>query len=202
MINTRSIMALSTATVLAIALAPQNSLADATNGATVGTIDFQFENAPPFTLINWVARLTREPVVVPYDLTFLVTYRTNRKVTPDEALRDIDGVLLTNGYHLVKTDESYYRIMKVVETNSVSNRSHIDLEIQGDKLIVDGKPIQSEDLTQTLVPLVGPETEIWIQDAYDTQGFGLTSAVTSQILMQLHKARPKSICIKLMPPPT
>ena len=92
--------------------------------------------------------------------------------------------------------------MKVVETNSVSNRSHIDLEIQGDKLIVDGKPIQSEDLTQTLVPLVGPETEIWIQDATDTQGFGLTGAVTSQILMQLHKARPKSICIKLMPLPT
>ena len=160
---TKSIMVLGAATVLAITLTPQDSLAGATNGATVGTIDFQFENAPAFTLIEWVTRLTHESVVVPYDLNFPVTYRTERKVTLEEALQGIDGVLLTNGYHLVKKGESYYRVVKVAETNSVSNQAHIDLKLQGDKVIVDENTIVDRaDLAKTLAVLSIPDAELWI----------------------------------------
>ncbi len=120
-------------------------------------------------LIEWVARLTHQPVVVPYNVNFLVTYRTERKVTPEEALQGIDGVLLTNGYHLAKMDESHYRIVKVAETNSVSNRSHVDLELQGEKVVVNGNTIvDRKDLAKTLAALSKPAEEIWIQHPVTT----------------------------------
>jgi len=167
--NAKSITVLAAATVLATSLADQNLLADGTNGATAGTIDFQFENAPAFTLIEWVTRLTHEPVIVPYNLNFPVTYRTERKVTLEEALHGIDGALLTNGYHLVKTDESYYRVAKAGDTNSVSSRPHVDLGFQGEKIVVNGDTIvDRKDLAKTLAVLSGPETEIWIQHVATT----------------------------------
>jgi hypothetical protein len=167
--NAKSIMVLAAAAVLAMSLTDRNSLADNTNGASAGTIDFQFENAPSFTLIEWVARLTHEPVIVPYNLNFLVTYRTKRKVTLEEALQGIDGVLLTNGYHLVKTDEPYYRVAKVGDTNSVSSRPHVDLGLQGEKIVVNGNTIvDRKDLAKTLAVLSGPEAEIWIQHSVTT----------------------------------
>ncbi len=56
----KSILTLSAAAVFGVTLALQNSLADATNAAAAGTIDFQFENAPAISLIEWVVRLTHE----------------------------------------------------------------------------------------------------------------------------------------------
>jgi hypothetical protein len=163
MINTKSITVLSAATVLAISLTGQNSLADTTNGSTAGTIDFQFQNAPALRLIEWVTQLSAKPVVIPYDLNFLVTYKTEQKVTVEEALHDIDGVLQANGYHLMKPDESYYRVVKIAETNLVSNHSHIDLAIQGDKIVVNGNTIvDRKDLAKTLATLSKPDEEIWI----------------------------------------
>jgi hypothetical protein len=177
--NRKSIMALSVATVLAISLTGQNSLADTTNGPTAGTIDFQFENAPALRLIEWVTRLSREPVVVPYDLNFLVTYKTERKVTLEEALHAIDGVLLANGYHLMKPDESYYRVVKVAETNSVSNRSHINLELQGDKVVVNGNTVvDRKDLAETLAVLSKPDMELWV----DHPLIGLWSLATNEAM--------------------
>jgi hypothetical protein len=197
--NAKSIIVLAAATVLATSLTDRNSLADDTNGATAGTIDFQFENAPSFALIEWVARLTHGPVIVPYNLNFPVTYRTKRKVTPEEALQGIDGVLLTNGYHFVKTDESYYRIVRVAETNSFSNLSHIDLKIQGDKVVINGNTIvDRKDLAKTVAALSNPNTELWIQHPLT----GLRAPMTNEameLLVSLQRLDAHNVFLEYVP---
>ncbi len=118
-------------------------------------------------------------MIVPYDLSFPVTYRTQRKVTLEEALQGIDGVLHADGYRLVKLDESYYRVVKVAETNSLSNLPHIDLAIQGDKILVNGNAIvERKDLAKTLAVLSKPDMELWV----DHPLTGLRSLATNEAM--------------------
>ena len=141
----------------------QGSLADGTDDATARTITFEFGGAPVSRVIEWVARLSHEPVVIPYNIDFPVTYRTERKVTREEAIQAINAILQANGYHLVNRDNSYYRVVGVSETNSVSNSAHLELEVRGDKLVIGGNTIIGrEDLSKTLALLTNAETEIWV----------------------------------------
>jgi type II secretory pathway component GspD/PulD (secretin) len=163
MTTTKSIATLSTAVVLAFALTLENSLADGTTGATPATISLDFKNAPAFSLIEWVTRLSNQPVVVPYNVDFPVTLKTERKLTREEAIEAIDGVLRMNGYRLVKPDKSYYRVVKASETNSVLSASHIELEVQGDRIVINGNTIiDRKDLAASLATLSNAETEVWI----------------------------------------
>jgi metal-dependent amidase/aminoacylase/carboxypeptidase family protein len=102
-------------------------------------------------------------VVIPYNIDFPVTYRTERKVTREEAIQAINAILQANGYYLVNRDSSYYRVVAVSETNSVSNSAHLELEVRGDKMVIGGNTIIGrEDLSKTLALLTNAETEIWV----------------------------------------
>jgi hypothetical protein len=200
MTSAKPMIALSAATIAVITMASQGSLADGTNGATTGTIDLQFQNAPAFTLIEWVTRLTDEPVVVPYNVNFPVTYRTEHKLTRDEAIAAIDGVLRTNAYCLVRPDGSYYRVAKVSETNSIANRSHIDLEVQGDKVVVNGNTtVDLKDLASTLAALSTPETEIWIRHLVAGWSRGRTSNEAMELLTSLRGWDANKMFLKYVP---
>jgi hypothetical protein len=195
----RSVIGLSIVVVSATALTLRSSLAEDTNAASAGIVDFEFRNAPAFAVIEWVARLSHEPLVVPYDVNFPVTLRTERKLTREEAIQAIDGVLRTNGYQLVKTDESYCRVMKVGETNSVANRSHIDLEIQGDKLVVNGNTIiDRNDLAKTLATLSKPDTEVWIRHSVFGPGAG-TGNEAVELLTSLRGLDANKMFLKYVP---
>jgi len=149
----------------------QRSLADGTNDATPRTIQFEFQNAPVSMVIEWVTRLSHEPVVLPYNIDFPVTYRTERKLTREEAIQVIDAILQANGYHLVNRDNSYYRVVGVSETNSGSNSAHLELEVRGDKLVIGGNTIIGrEDLSKTIAQLTNAETEIWVHHSVTRSG--------------------------------
>ena len=138
-------------------------LADGTNDATARTIQFEFRNAPVSFVIEWVTRLSHEPVVIPYNIDFPVTYITERKLTRDEGIQAIDGILQASGYHLVNRDNSYYRVVGVSETNMVSDSAHLELEVRGDQIVIGGNTIVArENLSETLAQLTNAQTEIWV----------------------------------------
>ena len=164
MTTIKSMICLSAVAAAAVTLTPRGSLAEDTKATSAHIFTCEFRNAPVSAVVDWVARLTREPVVVPYNVNFPVTYRTKRKLTLEEAMQAFDGIFQTNGCQLVKADGAYYRIVKVAETNSFANHSHIDLEIQGDKLIINGNTIiDRNDLAKTLTLLSNAGAEIWVR---------------------------------------
>jgi hypothetical protein len=177
-------IALSLAAFSAVVVACQNSLAGNTNGAMQGTIDFEFQNAPPFAAIDWITRLTDRPVIAPLNFTGNITYRSAHKLTRDEAIQALSGALESNGWYLVSVNGLYYRLVTVTETNSVSDTPHIEIEIAGDRAIVDGKSISYEDLNDTIIPLVTPEIEVWVSaplKPYESDRFSRTVSALRKV---------------------
>jgi type II secretion system GspD-like secretin len=170
-------IALSLVALSAVVVACQSSLGDSTNGAMAGTIDFQFQNAPSVTAVEWITRLTEKPVIVSLKLSGSITYRSAHKLTHDEAIQALSGALESNGWYLVSVNGLYYRLVTVSETNNVTDTPHIEIEIAGDRAIVDGKSIGYEDLNNTIVPLVTAETEVWVsapRKSYESDRFWRT----------------------------
>jgi hypothetical protein len=140
----------------------QASLADDTNAAPAGTIDFEFINAPCDAVALWLARLTAEPVIVPVNANIQVTYRTQKKLTREEAIQSVTALLQTNGLSVVNMKNRYYRVVGGSATGPVVDRPHIDVEVQNDRFLVNGSPVDRKDLSPTLARLLTPETEVWV----------------------------------------
>jgi type II secretory pathway component GspD/PulD (secretin) len=183
-----------TAAIISLAaLISQVSLAE---GA--GTVDMQFSNAPVSAAVQWIARLTKEPVIVPESVTGVFTYQSKGHVAAEEAIDGLTAALKANNLQLVNINQTYYRLLPVSETNATADVQRAEVEVEGDHVVVDGKPIAYAELPQALKPLVGPDKEIWVHDAVATGGLGL-SVNANQYLMPLHQARPKRICFAYMP---
>lgn len=153
-----------TVLVVAVAtgmLAPNISRADDTNAARV--IDFEFRNAPAFAAIDWLTRLTDKPVLIPATVSFQFSYRTERKLTRDEAVDALSAIFQTNGLHLVKVKNSYYRLTNESVASPAIEKPHIDVELQGDQFLVNGSVVDRADLSGRLAALMTPETEVWVR---------------------------------------
>jgi len=187
--NTNSTIALCIVAVLADILAFQSSLAEDTNTASAGTIDMQFENAPVIAVVDWLVRLTNKPLITPTFFTGVVNYRTKRKLTRDEAIQGIAGVLKTNGLYFVNVDNLYDRLLTASETNSVVNHPHIEVEVQGDRALVDGRAIRFEDLTATISNSITADTEVWVS-APSTQTGEQISINVDNWMAQAHMGKP------------
>ncbi len=99
---------------------------------------------------------------------------------------------------LVNINQTYSRLLPASEANATADVQRVEVEVEGDHVMVDGKPIAYGELAQTVKSLVGPETEIWIHDTQATPGNSISVSAT-QYLMPLHKAQPKRICFAYMP---
>jgi hypothetical protein len=159
---TSSAIALWIVTVSAGVLTFQSSLADDTNTASAGTIDLRFENCPVIAVVDWLVRLTNKPLITPTYFTSVVNYRPKRKLTREEAIQGIAGALQTNGLYFVNVDNLYNRLLTASETNNVVGHPHIEIEVRGDRVLVDGRPIRFEDLTGTISNSITADTEVWI----------------------------------------
>ena len=151
-------------------LAFHNSLAADTNAATIGTVDMQFINAPASGPINWLVRLTGKPVIAPLNLTGAVTYKTERKLTREEAVRGLTAALASNKLYVVSVDNSYYRLTTTTETNKLADSPHVEVAVQEDLILIDGRSVRWEDLPRALGVLVMPDAEIWVYDPYARDG--------------------------------
>jgi hypothetical protein len=142
-------------------LAPTISRADDTNAARV--VDFEFQNAPAFAAIDWLTRLTAKPVIVPATVTFQFSYRTERKITREEAIDALSAILQTNGLHLAKVKDSYYQLTKESVASPAIERPHVDVELRGDQFLVNGSLVDRADLSGKLAVLMAPGTEVWVR---------------------------------------
>lgn len=189
-----------TAAVISLAaLMSQISLA-----AGAGTVDMQFSNAPVSAAVQWIVRLTKEPVIVPETVTGVITYRSDGHVTKEEAIEGLTKALKASNLQLVNINQTYYRLLPASEANATTDVQRVEVEIEGDRVVVDGKPFAYAELPQALKPLMGPDTEIWIHDAtwvHDTLAapWDGKSMGANQYLMPLHKAQPKRICFAYTP---
>jgi type II secretion system GspD-like secretin len=156
---------LTTATLVVVVttaiLAPKISRADDTNAARV--IDFEFRNAPVSVAIDWLTRLTGKSVIVPATVTFQFSYRTERKVTREEAIDVLSAVFQTNGLHLAKVNDSYYQLTRESVASPTVEKAHVDVELRGDQFLVNGSPVDRADLSGRLAALMTPETEVWVR---------------------------------------
>ena len=182
--------------VSASILAFQSSLAESTNAATAGTVDMQFINAPASGPINWLARLTGKPVIAPLNLTASITYKTERKVTPGEAVRGLTAVLASNKLYLVNVGDSYYRLTTTTETNKLADIPHTEIAVQEDRVLIEGRSIRWEDLPKALGVLVMPDAEIWVYDPYARDG--LVSEPLTKLLKVL---KGRKVYQAYLPPP-
>lgn len=147
--------------VTAAILTPNVSRADDTNAARV--IDFEFRNAPVFSAVVWLTRLTDRPVVIPATATFQFTYRTERKVTREEAIDALTAIFQTNGLHLVKVKDSYYQLTKESVASPAVEKPHVDVELRADQFLVNGSLVDRADLSQRLAALMAPDAEVWVR---------------------------------------
>ncbi len=126
-----STIALCVVTASAGTLAFQSSLAEDTNTTAVHTFSCQFQNAPVSAVVEWLVRLTNKPLITPIYFTGVVDYRTERKLTLDEAIQGLAGVLKTNGLYFVSVDNVYNRLLIASETNNVVDHPRIEVEVSG-----------------------------------------------------------------------
>jgi len=157
-------IALSVVTVSTGILTFPSCLADDTNAAAIGAIDLRFEDAPVIFVVDRLVWLTNKPLITPSYFTGVVNYRTKRKLTRDEAIQAIASVLKTNGLYFVNVNNLYDRLLTASETNRVNlvNSPHIEVEVQGDRALVDGRAIRFEDLTGTISNSITADTEVWV----------------------------------------
>jgi hypothetical protein len=147
--------------VTTVILAPKISRAEDTNAVRV--IDFEFRNAPVFAAIDWLTRLTDKPVIIPVLVSFQFSYRTERKITREEAIDALSAILQTNGLYLVKVKDSYYRLTKESVASPAVEKPHVDVELRGDQFLVNGSPVDRADLSGRLAALMTPDTEVWVR---------------------------------------
>jgi hypothetical protein len=159
-----SIIAVWIFAVSADILAFQSSLAESTNAAAVGTVSLVLSNVPVSAAINWLTRLTGKPVIAPLNLTALITYKTERKVTPDEAIRELTAILASNKLYVVNVDSSYYRLATTTETNKLADNPHVEVVVQEDQILIEGRSVRWEDLPKAVGVLIMPDAEIWVYD--------------------------------------
>jgi hypothetical protein len=193
-----SIVILSAVVVSVFTPAFHNSLAADTNAATVGTVDMQFINAPPSAAINWLARLTGKPVIAPLNITALITYKTERKVTPDEAVRELTAVLESNKLYLMNANGMYYRLATTTETNKLADIPHAEIVVREDQVLIEGRSVRWEDLPKALGVLVMPEAEVWVFDPKAQPG--PDSAQLTRLLAVLNQTKAGRIYRAYLPP--
>ena len=184
----RSMITLPMVVAFMVTLAFHGSFAADTN-ATVGTIDFQFVNAPAFAAINWLARLTGKPFIVPLNATAHITYKTERKVTPDEAIRALTTQLASNNLYVVNVGDLYYRLVTASDTNKVVDNQRVEMALQDDGVLIEGRFVRWEDLPKALGILVMPDEEIWIYDPKVMTGPESDSAQLGKLLNVLGQAK-------------
>jgi len=192
----RSKVTLSVVVAFMVTLAFHSSLAAGTNTAVYGPVSMEFSNAPVSAIIGWLARLTDKPVIAPLNLTVGITYKTERKLTPDEAVRALTAVLASNKLYVVNIDNLYYRLATTTQTNKLADIPHTEIAVQEDRVLIEGRSVRWEDLPKAISVLVMPDAEIWVYDPHARDG--LVSGPLTKLLKVLQG---RKVYQAYLPPP-
>ena len=77
------------------------------------TIDFEFQGAPITAITEWYARLTKRSIISAPNLAGVVNFRSQSKLTTDEAIQALDSVLAINNIAAIKLGDKFLKIVPI-----------------------------------------------------------------------------------------
>jgi len=92
---------------------PAPSPAPASPPAEVANIDFEFQAAPINALLEWYSRLTNRSIISAPNLQASITFRSQTKLTKDEAIQALDSVLAINNIAAIPLGEKFLKIVTI-----------------------------------------------------------------------------------------
>ena len=92
---------------------PQPPSAHAPPPADTAIIDFEFQAAPINALLEWYSRLTNRSIISAPNLSASITFRSQTKLTKDEAIQALDSVLAINNIAAIPLGDKFLKIVQI-----------------------------------------------------------------------------------------
>lgn len=92
---------------------PPSPLVRAAQPGEAATIDFEFQGAPITAILDWYARLTNRSIISAPNLQATVIFRSQTKLTKDEAIQALDSVLAINNIAAIPLGEKFLKIVQI-----------------------------------------------------------------------------------------
>jgi hypothetical protein len=125
----------------------------------------ELHDVPMDALAELLPELTQKPVVVSQGVVGSFSYTAKPDTSRKRALQEIRAQLMTQGFVLTNMGDVYFKLVRLTETNTLTDSTRIEVEIRDNAIIVDGQPVPLESLAATITGSVTPDTELWVQDA-------------------------------------
>jgi general secretion pathway protein D len=76
-------------------------------------IDFEFQGAPITAILDWYARLTNRSIISAPTLAATINFRSQTKLTKDEAIQALDSVLAINNIAAIPLGEKFLKVVQI-----------------------------------------------------------------------------------------
>jgi general secretion pathway protein D len=76
-------------------------------------IDFEFQGAPITAILDWYSRLTGRSIISAPNLTAQINFRSQSKLTREEAIEALDSVLAINNIAAIPMGEKFLKIVQI-----------------------------------------------------------------------------------------
>jgi len=76
-------------------------------------IDFEFQGAPITAILDWYSRLTGRSIISAPNLNAQINFRSQSKLTKDEAIQALDSVLAINNIAAIPLGEKFLKIVQI-----------------------------------------------------------------------------------------
>jgi general secretion pathway protein D len=77
------------------------------------TIDFEFQGAPITAILEWYARLTKRSIISAPNLAGIINFRSQTKLTQEEAIQALDSVLAINNVAAIPLGDKFLKIVPI-----------------------------------------------------------------------------------------
>ena len=77
------------------------------------TIDFEFQGAPITAILEWYARLTKRSIISAPNLAGIINFRSQTKLTQEEAIQALDSVLAINNIAAIPLGDKFLKIVPI-----------------------------------------------------------------------------------------
>ena len=112
--------------------------------AEVPSIDFEFQGAPVTAVLEWYARLTNRSIISAPNLAGVINFRSQTKLTKDEAIQALDSVLAINGVAALPLGEKFLKVVQI----ATAKQEGVLVGVSGDKALA-----PADSLLTQILPL-------------------------------------------------
>jgi general secretion pathway protein D len=144
--------------VASVSRAPVSPSTPAARAPEVADINFEFQGAPINAILDWYSRLTERSIISAPNLTIVVNFRSQTKLTKSEAIQALDSVLAINNIAAIPMGEKF---LKIVQINTAKQeglpigRELVPADTLGTQ-IISLKNAKASDVVAVLQPYLHP----------------------------------------------